>query len=91
MFKAIVFYLISSKFFCRRFFRNLIFFFPYTQQKSPCLLFFFNFLDFITGFLDLKNFKNRPKTLKKHLFSLQIDEKNNIFNFSIYSKKFPYL
>ena len=38
-----------------------------------------------------KNFLNRFKTLKKHLFSLQIDEKNNIFNFRLYSKKLPIL
>ena len=44
-----------------------------------------SFLDF----LDLKISLNPLKTLRKHLFSLQIDEKNNFF--SIYSKKLPYL
>ena len=34
-----------------------------------------SFLDF----LDLKISLNPLKTLRKHLFSLQIDEKNNIF------------
>ena len=63
------------------------------------------YLDLKTGFFDLKNFfrpknsfldflevksfLNLLKTLKRHLFSLQIDEKNNIFNFRLYSKKLP--
>ena len=35
------------------------------------------------------NFIKSTQNLKKHLFSLQIDEKNNIFNFRLYSEKFP--
>ena len=37
---------------------------------------------------DLKISLNPPKTLRKHLFSLQIDEKNYFFR--LYSKKLPY-
>ena len=40
-------------------------------------------------FLDLKNFSNRLNSLQKHLLNLQSDEKNYIFNFSIYKKKLP--
>ena len=32
-------------------------------------------------------FSNRVNSLQKHLFNLQSDEKNYIFNFSIYSKQ----
>ena len=39
-------------------------------------------------FLDQKIPLNPLKTLKKHLFNLQSDEKNNIF-FRLYSKKLP--
>ena len=53
-------------------------FFRLFRPKNP-------FLDF----LDLKIFSNRLNSLQKHLFNLQTDEKNYIFNFSIYSKKLP--
>ena len=36
-------------------------------------------------------FSNRLNSLQKHIFNLQSDEENYIFNFSIYSKKSPYL
>ena len=53
-------------------------FFTLFRPKNP-------FLDF----LDLKFFSNRLNSLQKHLLNLQSDEKNYIFNFSIYSKKLP--
>ena len=93
MSKVTVFYLISSKFFVDLFLGILIFF-PHVPNKNPPACYLFDFLDLTTDFLDfldLKNFLNRlkVKTFKKHLFSLQIDEKNNIFNFRLYSKKLP--
>ena len=48
------------------------------------------FVDLFLGML-IKNFLNRLKTLRKHLFSLLIDEENNIFNFRLYRKKLPLL
>ena len=47
-------------------------------------------LDSFLDFLDLKISLNPLKTLRKHLFSLQIDEKNNIF-FRLYSKNDYYI
>ena len=41
------------------------------------------------AFIALKNSLNRLNSLQKYLFNLQSDEKNYIFNFSIYSKKLP--
>ena len=46
-------------------------------------------LDILLDFLDLKIFSNQLNSLQKHLLNLQSDEKNYIFNFSIYSKKLP--
>ena len=54
------------------------------SPKKP----FFKLLRHKNPFLDLKISLNPLKTLRKHLFNLQIDEKNNIF-FRIYSKKLP--
>ena len=70
-----------QKFFGLPKFLKNIFFRPkkfFSRPKNP-------FLDFI----DLKIFSNRLNSLQKHLLNLQIDEKNYIFNFSIYSKKLP--
>ena len=50
------------------FFRPKKIFFRLFRPKNP-------FLDFF----DLKISLNPLKTLRKHLFNLQIDEKNNIF------------
>ena len=74
------------------FFLGTLIFYSHIPNKNPPAYCLFDFLDLTTDFLDfldLKNFLNRLKTLKKHLFSLQIDEKNNIFNFRFYSKKLP--
>ena len=55
MSKVTIFYLISSKFFVDFFF---LFwepiFFPHIFNKDPPAYYFFDFLDLITGFLDLK-------------------------------------
>ena len=91
MSKVTVFYLNSSKFYVDLFLGMLIFFYR-SPNKNPHAYYLFDFLDLITDFLDfldLKNFLNRLKTLRKQLFSLLIDEKNNIFNFRLYSKKLP--
>ena len=60
----------------KNFFLDLKIFFRLFKPKNP--------------FLDLKMFSNRLNSLQKHLLNLQSDEKNYIFNFSIYSKKLPY-
>ena len=52
------------------------------------LFFFFRPKKFYLDFLDLKISLNPLKTVRKHLFNLQIDEKNNIF-FRLYGKKLP--
>ena len=99
MSKVVIFWAFIPKFFCRIFLRIPIFFpFPHIPNKaSPA----YHFLDFIylkkffrlfkpknsfLDFLDLKISLNPLKTLRNHLFSLQIDEKNNIF-LRLYSKK----
>ena len=103
MSKVTVFYLVFSKSFVDLF---LFFFWVphifslHIPDKVPPAYYFFDFLDLKTSFLDFLNLKNwsfRPKNffkstqnLKKHLFSIQIDKKNNIFNFRLYSKKLPY-
>ena len=82
MSKVTVFYLISSKFFAGLFLGTLILF-PHIPNKNPPAYHLFDFLDLTTAFLyflDLKIFKSTQNLIKKHLFSLQIDEKHNIFS-----------
>ena len=61
----------------KKFFLDLKIFFRLLRPKNP-------FLDF----LDLEISLNPLKTLRKHLFNLQIDEKNNIF-LDFIAKKLP--
>ena len=68
MSKVVIFWTYIPKFFGDLFFRHPQIFFRLYRPKKI-------FLDF----LDLKISLNPLKTLRKHLFSLQIDEINNIF------------
>ena len=64
MSKVMTFLLISSKVFCRPFFRNLLFF-PHIQNKDPLPIVFFDFLDLTNVFLDFLDLKLffRPKKI----------------------------
>ena len=70
---------------CPKFFRHLPFlsipkfFWRPFFYSSPNFFWLYRHKKILLDFLDLKISLNPLKTLRKHLFTLQIDEKNNIF------------